>query len=72
MNCYQIQLSISSEQYKGYYRGSIRHVVARCSDGRSVQFPAALLQRVVTMEGIRGRFTLVCDADNRCIEIKPS
>ena len=32
-----------------------------CIDGQKVQFPAALLQRFVTQDGIRGNFVLTCD-----------
>jgi hypothetical protein len=69
MNRYRIHLDITADQYLGYYRGSIRHVLARCSDGRSIRFPASLLQRVVGLDGIHGEFVLVCDANNKCVEL---
>jgi hypothetical protein len=69
MNRYRIRLDITADQYLGYYRGAIRHVLARCVDGRSIQFPASLLQRVVALDGIHGDFVLVCDSDNKCLEL---
>ena len=61
MNRYEFHLQISSEQYLDYYRGEVRSVVARTADGQTVQFPASLLQRFVTHDGIYGSFILTCD-----------
>jgi uncharacterized protein DUF2835 len=61
MNRYEFHLRITADQYLDYYRGTVRHVVARCTTGQNVQFPASLLQQFVTPEGIRGHFALICD-----------
>lgn len=61
MNRYEFHLDISAEQYLDYYRGTVRHVIARSTAGLTVQFPAALLQRFVTPEGVHGRFVLTAD-----------
>ena len=61
MHRYEFQLRITAEQYLGYYRGTVRQVLVECNDGTTVQFPAALLQRFVTQDGIRGNFVLTCD-----------
>lgn len=65
MNRYEFHLRISAEQYLDYYRGAVRHVLARCATGQTVQFPAGLLQPFVTAEGIHGNFALTCDENNR-------
>jgi hypothetical protein len=70
MNRYQFRLSISSEQYLGYYRGQIRHVIASCNNGQTVQFPASLLRRFVTDEGIHGEFELTCDENHKCVDLQ--
>lgn len=61
MNRYEFHLHISSEQYLDYYRGTVLNVIARSRSGQTVQFPAALLQRFITPEGIHGEFSLTCD-----------
>ncbi len=61
MNRYEFQLRISAGQYLGYYRGTARQVVVRCTTGQNVQFPASLLQQFVTTEGISGTFALTCN-----------
>ena len=70
MNRYEFQLHISSEAYLDYYRGTILHVIAQCATGQTVQFPASLLQRFVTTEGIQGSFVLTCDENNKCIGLQ--
>ena len=70
MNRYEFQLHISAERYLDYYRGTVRHVIARSTRGQTVQFPASLLQRFVVEEGIYGNFVLVCDDNNKCIDLQ--
>jgi hypothetical protein len=61
MNRYEFHLRITADQYLDYYRGTVRHVVVRCTAGQNVQFPASLLQQFVTTDGIAGTFALTCD-----------
>ena len=61
MKRFEFVLSISSQQYLAYYRGSVRQVVAQSTTGATVQFPAALLTPFVTTAGISGRFVLTCE-----------
>jgi len=70
MNHYEFTLHISSDAYLDYYRGTIRHVLARCANGQTVQFPASLLQGFVTTEGIHGAFVLTCDENNKCVSLR--
>ena len=70
MQRYEFNLRITPSRYQDYYRGKIRHVVAQCSTGQNVQFPAALLQKFVTMDGIAGHFVLTCDENNKCISLE--
>jgi hypothetical protein len=70
MKQYSFQLHISAEQYLEYYRGTVKSVVARTDSGLTVQFPASLLQRLVSPEGIHGHFTLTCDDHNKCVSLQ--
>jgi hypothetical protein len=67
---YEFQLNISPKAYLDYYRGTIRHVIVRCTNGQSVQFPASLLQRFITAEGIHGAFILTCDEHQKCLGLE--
>jgi len=64
MKQFEFQLKITPQQYQHYYQGAIKQVVAALdSSGATIQFPAALLQRFVTANGVHGRFVLRCDDD---------
>jgi hypothetical protein len=63
LNRFEFQLEITPDEYLDYYRGVLRHVIVESSCGKTVQFPASLLQRFLTPEGIRGNFVLTCDAE---------
>lgn len=70
MNEYRFRLDISADKYLDYYRGLAKHVLARCSTGQTVQFPASLLQRHVLQDGVHGEFLLITDANNKSVELR--
>ena len=70
MNRYEFQLHISPEAYLDYYRDTSRQAIVRCTSGQTVQFPAALLQRFVSREGIHGAFALTCDEHHKCLGLQ--
>jgi hypothetical protein len=61
MKQFEFRLNITADQYVHHYSGLIRQVVAKCADGRNVQFPASLLRKHITSAGIHGYFVLTCD-----------
>lgn len=65
MKQFEFRLSISAQDYLHYYRGAVRQVVAHCTNGTTVQFPASLLTQFVTPTGIHGHFVLSCDENHR-------
>jgi hypothetical protein len=70
MKRYEFELHLSSERYLDYYRGRVRHVIVRCITGQNVQFPASLIQKFVSPEGIHGHFILICDETNKCLRLE--
>lgn len=60
-----IELNISADDYLRYYSGQIKSVNATAMDGRRVQFPASILQKVVTHMGVHGRFAIEFDSAGR-------
>ncbi|MSU24926.1 MAG: DUF2835 family protein [Opitutus sp.] len=70
MHRYEFELSLSPTRYVDYYRGKVRHVVVQCTTGQNVRFPASLLRRFVSPEGIIGKFALTCDERNKCIGLE--
>lgn len=70
MKRFEFVLSIPSQQYLAYYRGSVRQVLAQSTTGATVQFPAALLTPFVTTAGISGRFVLTCEDSGKGAELR--
>ena len=70
MKRFEFRLSISSQRYLNYYRGTVRQVVVQCKDGVSVQFPAAFLTPFITTNGIHGDFVLTCDDQFKGSELR--
>jgi hypothetical protein len=64
-----VSLTISAQEYLSYYRGAASAVVARSRDGKTVRFPAGLLRRFLTHEGVHGEFVLRYDARNKFVSI---
>lgn len=67
MSVMTVRLALSRGEVLRYYQGAARAVQAWSTDGRSVQFPAAVLRRHVTPEGVHGLFRLQVDATNRLV-----
>ena len=65
MRTFQFRLDISASVCERYYRGQAQHVVARCTDGTSVQFPALLMKRFIASNGVHGLFVLTCDDEGK-------
>lgn len=53
-----VDIVISASEYQRYYSGSVSNVQATTIDGLKVRFPASVLQKVVTHDGISGRFVI--------------
>ncbi|MCX4029846.1 DUF2835 domain-containing protein [Endozoicomonas sp. SM1973] len=56
-----VELMIPADEFLALYRGTARDVVATSIDGRTVRFPAKVLQPFVTQAGIHGRFSIEFD-----------
>lgn len=63
-------LYIPYDDYLAYYQGSVKRVSVKAYDGRRIEFPAGMLQRHLTREGIRGHFELEFDNNNKLIELR--
>ena len=66
----QVKLAISSEDYSRYYRGNAQQVICTARDGRTVQFPAAVLRSYLLHDGIYGEFEIEFSNRNKFISIR--
>jgi len=67
---HEFHLRITPEKYLDYYRGRVTQVIVRASTGQTIQFPASLLQKFVTPEGINGKFVLTSDDRNKIVGLE--
>lgn len=67
---YVVALSISPVEYAKLYRGQASDVLARSESGESLRFPARSLQPFLLRDGIKGRFAIITDQQNRLIKIE--
>jgi hypothetical protein len=65
-----VDLAISADEFLRYYNGSAKLVCAIATDGRRVQFPANVLQRVVSRDGVYGRFQIEFSRDGKFLNIE--
>lgn len=60
-----INIDISADEYLKLYKGQAKDVVTRAMDGRTVRFPASILQPFVQRSGVKGRFRIVFDSKGK-------
>ncbi len=70
MKSYEFHLRISSTEYLRYYRGTVQNVMARCTNGQTIQFPASLLKKFLAPGGISGNFRLTSDDNNKGLDLQ--
>jgi len=63
-------LTISAEEMLRYYQGGPSVVTTHSIDGRKVRFPASRLRPFMTTMGIRGRFSITFDDNNKFLEMR--
>jgi hypothetical protein len=67
---YRFILDLPASELLRFYRGRARRVQVRTTTGTLLEFPAELLRRFVTVDGVQGLFVLRADADNRALGIE--
>lgn len=65
-----VDLAIPADEYLRVYQGSAKLVSAIASDGRRVQFPANILHKMVTREGIYGRYLIEFNREGKFQKIQ--
>ena len=65
MSSVTVTLAISAQEYERFYRGQARNVICTAKDGRTIQFPAAILRQFLTHDGIYGDFNICFTFENK-------
>lgn len=66
----RFSLVITPDEMLRYYRGTAKNVLVTSDQGLRVQFPAEHLQRFITPDGVRGRFAIEFDANNKIVGVR--
>ncbi|MCE9664000.1 DUF2835 domain-containing protein [Halomonas sp. M5N1S17] len=65
-----VVIELSHDACLAHYEGRVGQVHTRSLDGRKVIFPAEALRRVVTRDGVHGRFRLTFSDAGRFVSIE--
>jgi len=65
----RFSLDIPADKYLAYYQGSAKAVIVMTEEGLSLKFPASELQKFITHDGIKGRFEIVFNAQNKLVNM---
>lgn len=65
-----VDIYISADEYLKWYGGQATAVYTHSRDGRSVSFPAKILQKFVDHDGIKGSFVITFDEHSRFKKIE--
>jgi len=66
----RFHLHLSTEQYQQFYSGEVSQVQVVDQHYRRIQFPAGMLRKHVSRDGVHGEFILKYDKDNRLISLE--
>ena len=66
----RVSLTISSDKYLAFYKGTADTVVTRSADGRKVKFPARVLRQFLTHDGIDGEFAIRFNENHKFVGIR--
>lgn len=58
MQTVTLDISISKDEWLKIYRGETNLVFAKSRDGRSIKFPANILSKYTTHNGVHGSFVI--------------
>ncbi len=66
---YTFSMLLTAQECREYYQGLYTSVKVISDVGKSLQFPASFLRPYMTNSGIKGRFSLCLDSNNKFISL---
>ncbi len=64
---FEFNLALSFHETRSIYEGRARYIRVECTQGLTLQLPAANFRCHVTQDGINGRFSVETDANNKIL-----
>nr|WP_086938602.1 DUF2835 family protein [Thaumasiovibrio occultus] len=69
MRTFTFHLAIDYQTYLNVYAGSAKTILVQSDQGLRLQLPANRFQSFVSHNGLRGRFKVIINQDNKIVEI---
>ena len=70
MREFEFYMALSAARTQAIYQGQARYILVESDRGVKLQLPAVNFRRYVADDGIRGRFAVRIDTDNRIIDLR--
>ena len=70
MNHYYFNLNISYQHFLAHYGGAASHVLVVTDNGLRLQLPAFRFRPFLSQMGLKGRFRLTTDQNNKFIKLE--
>ncbi|MGD8111813.1 DUF2835 domain-containing protein [Vibrio sp. TRT 21S02] len=70
MNYYYFSLNISYQTFLSHYSGAASSVLVITDNGLRLQLPATRFRPFLTQIGVKGRFRLTTDQENKFIKLE--
>jgi len=67
---FEFTLALSAAEIESIYRGQARYILVESKQGLKLQLPAVNFRNYVTSDGIRGRFKVEIDANNKILSLR--
>jgi hypothetical protein len=66
---FEFNMALSAQETRTIYEGQARYIVVESAQGLKLQLPAVNFRRHVTAEGIKGRFSVETDVNNKILTL---
>ncbi|MEH0667109.1 DUF2835 domain-containing protein [Vibrio scophthalmi] len=70
MNHYYFSLNISYQSFLNHYNGAASQILVTTDNGLRLQLPAMRFRPFVSQIGLKGRFRLTTDQNNKFIKLE--
>ncbi|WED23164.1 DUF2835 domain-containing protein [Vibrio sp. JC009] len=70
MNQYTFRLNITYQTFLQHYSGAASSVMVLSEQGLKIQIPASRLRPFLSQLGIKGRFRLITDQNNKFVKLE--
>ena len=67
---FDFNMALSADETRTIYAGQARYILVESAQGLKLQLPAVNFRSHVTADGIKGRFSVETDANNKILALR--